>query len=331
MAKDNLQFESSLADTTGEVFNVFPSFTKKFHRTKYASIDPTNPYLDHTGKTILITGAAGIGAETARAYGRVNAARLILISRSAEALHIVKKEIDRENHHVEVTVAAVDISDGQAVESIFAEHGPIDVVAHTAAQMEGPNRISQGKWDEFQRSIDVNLKGLWNLAVSFLKHTQGCTIGPERPAFIAMNTCTAQFPAPSMYGMTPASYSVSKVAAAKLVEYISSENPQIRAYNLHPAVVKTKLATQSAVQSGMDVSLLSYDDAEVPAGFCLWLSSPLAGGKYKDLEGKFLWGNWDVDELEERAMKGDLAIKGFYGTLNVGLMGWGLEFPTEVV
>jgi NADP-dependent 3-hydroxy acid dehydrogenase YdfG len=331
MPEDTRQLETPRVDTNGEVFNVFPSFTKKFHRTKYASIDPTNPYLDHTGKTVLITGAAGIGAETAKAYSKANAARVILISRSVDALHSVKKEIAQDHPHVKVTVASADISDAPRVESIFAEHGPIDIVVHTAAQMEGPNMISQGKWDEFQRSMDVNLKGLWNLAVSFLKHTHLYAKGAERPVFIAMNTCVAQFPAPSMHGVTPASYAVSKVAAAKLLEYISSENPQIRAYNLHPGVVKTKLSNQSATQAGMDVSLLSYDDAEVPAGFCLWLSSPLAGGKYQDLEGKFLWGNWDVDELEERTKKGDLATKGFHGALNVGLMGWGLEFPTEVL
>lgn len=36
---------------------------------------------------------------------------------------------------------------------------------------------------------------------------------------------------------------------------------------------------------------------ELPAQFHLWLASPEAGF----LKGKFVWVNWDVDELKARA------------------------------
>jgi hypothetical protein len=35
----------------------------------------------------------------------------------------------------------------------------------------------------------------------------------------------------------------------------------------------------------------------LPASFCLWLASPEA----RFLSGKFLWANWDIDELKARA------------------------------
>lgn len=39
--------------------------------------------------------------------------------------------------------------------------------------------------------------------------------------------------------------------------------------------------------------------AELPAHFLVWLCSPEA----KFLNGKFVWSNWDVDELKDRAVE----------------------------
>jgi hypothetical protein len=51
----------------------------------------------------------------------------------------------------------------------------------------------------------------------------------------------------------------------------------------------------------------------LPASFCLWLASPEA----RFLSGKFLWANWDIDELKARAEElksGD--------ELNITVNGW---------
>lgn len=42
---------------------------------------------------------------------------------------------------------------------------------------------------------------------------------------------------------------------------------------------------------------LTRSSAELPGHFCVWLASPEA----KFLRGKFVWVNWDVDELKARA------------------------------
>ena len=44
-------------------------------------------------------------------------------------------------------------------------------------------------------------------------------------------------------------------------------------------------------------NVLTHSAAELPGQFCVWLASPEA----KFLRGKFVWVNWDVDELKERA------------------------------
>ena len=38
------------------------------------------------------------------------------------------------------------------------------------------------------------------------------------------------------------------------------------------------------------------DIVQLPGGFCVWLASPEA----EFLKGKYVWANWDVEELKER-------------------------------
>lgn len=319
------------SDEPAGAFESFPSFTKKYHKKRYQSIEASNPKLDHTGKTVIITGAAaGIGAQTAKAYAIANAGHIVLVARRAQLLEGVKKDISEARPGVKVTVAALDIVDRSGVDSVFARHAPIDVVVHSAGYLEGPNKISDGRFEDFWRSIEVNVKGPWNLAHSFLKHARQDTTGADRPAFIAMNSCLTHFPA-SFIQTASASYAVSKVAAAKLTEYLAAENPHVRAYNLHPGVVITEMSRQSVTQSGGAVGDISWDEGEVPAGFCLWLSASKGGGSVKGLEGKFLWGNWDVDELEERGQRGDFETTGYVETLSIGLVGRGQDEPSEVL
>jgi hypothetical protein len=51
----------------------------------------------------------------------------------------------------------------------------------------------------------------------------------------------------------------------------------------------------------------------LPANFCVWLASPEA----QFLKGKFLWANWDVDELKVKAKEIEAS-----GHLSIGLGGW---------
>ena len=51
----------------------------------------------------------------------------------------------------------------------------------------------------------------------------------------------------------------------------------------------------------------------LPATFALWLASPEA----RFLKGKFLWANWDVDELKARAKEIEGSTE-----LNIQVVGW---------
>jgi hypothetical protein len=59
---------------------------------------------------------------------------------------------------------------------------------------------------------------------------------------------------------------------------------------------------------GSDFSVVS-----LPANFNVWLASP----ESRFLKGKFLWSNWDVDELKARAEEIESTTQ-----LSIGLGGW---------
>ena len=54
----------------------------------------------------------------------------------------------------------------------------------------------------------------------------------------------------------------------------------------------------------------------LPASSNVWLASPEA----RFLKGKFLWTNWDIDELKAKAKEIEVGTK-----LSIGLVGWPFE------
>ena len=58
---------------------------------------------------------------------------------------------------------------------------------------------------------------------------------------------------------------------------------------------------------------LTFPLVSLPASFNVWLASPEA----RFLKGKFLWANWDVDELKARAKEIEASTE-----LTIGLIGW---------
>jgi hypothetical protein len=61
-----------------------------------------------------------------------------------------------------------------------------------------------------------------------------------------------------------------------------------------------------------------FDLVSLPASFNVWLASPEA----RFLKGKFLWTNWDVDELKAQAKEIEASER-----LSIGLGGWPFEQP----
>jgi NADP-dependent 3-hydroxy acid dehydrogenase YdfG len=123
------------------------------------------------GTVALVTGASsGIGEATARALAS-HGAKVALAARRLERLERLAEEIGKGGH----TALAIesDITDQEqaigAVERTVDELGRLDIVVNNAGQMLlGP--IENAPTEEWDRMIDLNLKGLINTTHAALPH-----------------------------------------------------------------------------------------------------------------------------------------------------------------
>jgi len=116
-------------------------------------------------RVAIITGAAaGIGEAAARLFGR-EGARLVLVDLDAERLGALASELEAES--AVVVEIAGDVSDRslapRIVERTMASFGRLDVLFNVAGLVLG-GTLADCTDEEWQRTIDVNLKSMFLLA-----------------------------------------------------------------------------------------------------------------------------------------------------------------------
>ncbi|KAH7110288.1 hypothetical protein B0J11DRAFT_599377 [Dendryphion nanum] len=280
----------------------FPSFTKTWHTTSYPSISATNPALSSAGKNIIITGAgSGIGARTTRSFAEAGASHIAILGRREVNLNSVKAALESDFPAVTITAYPVDITDKKAVDIVFSDFtvkaGKIDVLVSNAGYGALDPLIKDVDTNSWLAALDVNIKGPLFVATAFLR---SC----KEDAVVVNVSSGFSF----LLGPQVSAYAVSKAAAVRFFDILGMENPKLRVVNVHPGVVETEMTERSGMPT--------QDDASLPADFILWLSGPHADF----LKGRYVFSNWDVDEMKERrqeVLQGDL--------LKVWLLGLPLE------
>ncbi|TVY26628.1 Short chain dehydrogenase [Lachnellula hyalina] len=287
----------------------FPSPTSTWHTKTHQSISPTRPELSAKGKTVLITGGGtGIGAETAHHFAKAGASRIALLGRREQPLLDTKASIEHEFADVEVFVASADVTKKGEVDAAFAKFvgsGKINVLVSNAAMIGLQETIKDADGDKFLEGIQQNLKGSFIVAQAFLRYASTDAVA------IDINSSTAHL------NFTPkfAPYCIAKLAIFRLWDSVAFENPEISVFHVQPGIIRTAMNEEAG---GVD-AVGFQDDVSLPASFSVWLASPEA----RFLKGKFLWANWDVDELKARAKEIEASTQ-----LDIGLIGWPFGGPS---
>lgn len=284
----------------------FPSPTKTWHDTTYPSVSPTRPELSATGKTIVITGGGtGIGAETALYFARAGAARIALLGRRLQPLLDTKVSIEKEVPGVEIFAQSADVTKQQEMDAAFdafisgKNGGKIDVMVAGAAvtgPMESANEVDP---EAFLKTIDTNLRGSIYTAKAFLRYAA------QDAVVIDINSSAAHVNFAALF----ATYNAAKLAVYRLWDCLAVANPEMRVYHIQPGVVDTAMNREVGGVEAMGFA----DDVSLPASFNVWLASPEAAF----LKNKFLWANWDVEELKAEAKEIEGSTR-----LNIALGGW---------
>ncbi|OAL50017.1 NAD(P)-binding protein [Pyrenochaeta sp. DS3sAY3a] len=268
--------------------DMFKSFTRTWHTHSYPAINPTRPELSAAGKVIFITGGgSGIGKATAIAFAHGGAKAVAIFGRRTANLAAAAEEIRNANPSGTTTVIyeSVDISQRAALDTAFASArskaggAAIDVFVSNAASLNPRNDVATYSAADLQSDIETNLLGSFNAVQAILP-----LLAPRATILNISSGIAHIAPLPGFWA-----YAALKIALVKMFEFVQEEWPLLGVFSVQPGVVETELNRVSKVPG--------QDDVALPGHFNVWLASPEA----EFLKGKFVWVNWDVDELKAHA------------------------------
>ncbi len=187
------------------------------------------------GKVVVITGASsGLGEATARHLSGLGA-KVVLGARRADRLEQLAAEINADGG--EAIAVATDVTDKRAVENLIQQavtaYGRVDVMINNAGLMAiAP--MSQVNTDEWDRMIDINIKGLlYGIAATlplFEKQGAGHIINISSVAGV------------KVFSPGGTVYSGTKFAVRAITEGLRHEvGGKIRTTIISPGVVDTEL------------------------------------------------------------------------------------------
>jgi NADP-dependent 3-hydroxy acid dehydrogenase YdfG len=201
------------------------------------------------GKVVVITGASsGLGEATVR-HLAAQGARLVLGARRIDRLQALAEELKLGAG----AAVATDVTDAAQVKALVdgavAAHGRIDVILNNAGLMPH-SPLERVKIDDWDRMIDVNLKGVLHGIAGALPH-----MTRQKSGHI-INVASV-----AAYKVRPGSavYAATKAAVRMLSEGLRQE---VKPYN-----IRTTVISPGAVQSELPQSINEADVARGVAGF----------------------------------------------------------------
>ncbi|KAH7310732.1 hypothetical protein B0I35DRAFT_489514 [Stachybotrys elegans] len=262
----------------------YVSFTKVWHNKPYPFISPQRPALSAKNKNVVVTGGgSGIGKAIAIAFAEAGAASVAILGRRLERLEASAQDIEAVGSKTRVICEAADIrkrlSLDKALDSIVAQVGKIDIFVANAATQVTFGSVNGYDEETFRAYMDLNIMGAFNSIQSFLR--------VSAPGAKLFNVSSGLGHIAAVPGM--AAYSISKAAIIKLFDYVAAEMPDLHVVSIQPGVIATEMSK--------DAGFPAQDDVELPGHFLVWLASPEAAF----LKGKFVWANWDAEELISRS------------------------------
>jgi NADP-dependent 3-hydroxy acid dehydrogenase YdfG len=192
-----------------------------------------------SGLVAVVTGASsGIGAATALALAR-EGAHVALAARRIEALESLKKRLG--THGGKVLVHQTDVTKKEQVESLVrateAALGPVDVLVSCAGVMYF-TMMANVKTDEWERTVDVNCKGLLHC----LSSTVPSMLSRGRGHIVAISSDAGRKVFPGLGVYSASKFFVEATLQALRVE---TAGTGLRVTSVQPGNVATELLAMS--------------------------------------------------------------------------------------
>ncbi len=212
------------------------------------------------GAVALVTGASsGIGAATANALARQGAA-VALVARREERLDELAAEIRKGRGRalvIETDVTKREQALG-AVERTVAEFGRLDIVVNNAGVMLlGP--AQSAPIEEWERMVDLNVKGLLYIAHTSLPHLMRAAEDSPRQVADLVNISSV---AGRVARAGASVYDMTKFGVGAFSEALRQEvtKRHVRVSLVEPGLVKTEL--QSHLRPEIRAQRARFDEIE---------------------------------------------------------------------
>lgn len=228
----------------------FKSFTKTWHIKPYPQISPERPELSAAGKIVFITGGGtGIGKATAIAFAQAGAKGIAIFGRRIERLRSAADEIRKANPAgtTQVVFESVDLSKRAAVDAGFASaleqlggngngnSTKIDVLVSNAGMMPKIGPVTGYDEAEFHKGLEMNSGSSFNTVQAMMP-----LLAADATVLNISSGIAHIEPVPQIW-----LYAATKLANAKMFDYLQSEHPNLRIINVQPGVVTSELNMES--------------------------------------------------------------------------------------
>lgn len=199
-----------------------------------------------SGKTAIVTGASkGIGAAIATAMAQAGA-QVVVSSRNQEAVDQVAANLCAAGFQAQGIAANTGQRDDcvRLVEASLDRYGRIDILVNNAATNPAFGPIVQLEDWAWDKTLDVNLRGPFELARLCYPHLKASGGG----SVINISSVEGFTPNPGL-GV----YSISKAALIMLTKVLAQEwGPDgIRVNAIAPGLIETKLSSAITANAGM--------------------------------------------------------------------------------
>ena len=261
--------------------------SKKYSDT-YPFIDPLKSNL--SGKAVLVSGASkGIGKAMAISYAKAGVSNLAILARTD--LGSVAKEVEEAANKagrskpniltIKCDITSVDDCTS-AVKHVEEAFGRLDILINNAGYLEKWKKIHESDPDEWWKTFEVNVKGVYLMSRAFLP----LILRGGDKTIITTSSGGAITITPGASG-----YQTTKQAELRFNDYLTMEYGEqgLLAYAIHPGGIKTDLASNMPDS----MSFLFTEEPELPGDTIVWLTKE----KREWLADRYVSCQWGMEEL----------------------------------